>query len=114
MKRRIILLTLAAMLLPAMAQPFTAEQPQPHFRSTAAMPASGSAYSATPMLTADGYAAAPGMTAPAFAPSRPRRVPEVVETPTGKQPLGDAALPLLLLAVAYVLISTASRLHRTD
>ena len=78
------------------------EAPAAVFQSTSTLAGSGSAWSATPMLNADGTAYDPSVS-----PRGPRRMkmdedePEVIETPTGRQPLGDALLPLFLLALAY-------------
>lgn len=82
----------------AQQAPYTSEAT---FRSTSSMVLTGSAYSSNPTLNDNGMATYDS-------PSRgPRRMkmdddePEVIETPTGKQPLGDAVVPLMLLALAY-------------
>lgn len=80
------------------------EAPAAVFQSTSTLAGSGSAWSATPMLNADGTAYDPSVS-----PRGPRKMrmeddedePAVIETPTGKQPLGDALLPLFLFALAY-------------
>lgn len=87
----------------AQQAPYTSEAT---FRSTSSMVLTGSAYSSNPTLNDNGMATYDS-------PSRgPRRMkmdgdddvvdePTVIETPTGKQPLGDAVVPLMLLALAY-------------
>ena len=77
--------------------------PSSTFRSTGStMMSTGSAYSANPTLNADGTAAYNGASyAPAQAPGvRKGHTPN----PKDPTPLGDAVLPLLLLAGAYIII----------
>lgn len=79
--------------------------PSATFQSTSTLTGSGSALSATPMLGADGTATLGGAV---NAPGGPRREntnpnPVVDETDDdGNTPIGDAVLPLLLLALAYL------------
>ena len=93
------------MALPTMAQTFGTqkkEQPNAVFQSTSALQGSGSQYSATPMLGADGTATLDGaVSTPAQAPSGPRRT---ISNPDDSEenPIGDAVLPLLLLACAFL------------
>ena len=105
----------AAFALPAMAQLSTSatftptESPAADFRSTSSMTTSGSTYSSAPMFNADctaTYAAASYESE--GAPSGPRRVgpPNPSGDPT---PLGDAALPLLLMAIGYMLVLSVRR-----
>ena len=95
----------ALMALPTMAQTFGTqkkEQPNAVFQSTSALQGSGSQYSATPMLGADGTATLDGaVSTPAQAPSGPRRT---ISNPDDSEenPIGDAVLPLLLLACAFL------------
>ncbi len=95
----------ALMALPTMAQTFGTqkiEQPNAVFQSTSALQSSGSQYSATPMLGADGTATLDGaVSTPAQAPSGPRRT---ISNPDDSEenPIGDAVLPLVLLAGAYL------------
>lgn len=101
------------MALPTMAQTFGtkyAEKPSVVFQSTSTMMGSGSTYSANPTLNTDGTAYYNGAAA-----SGPRRVKMDGTTPTpnpgdpesGEQdntepgPVGDAVLPLLLMALAF-------------
>ena len=115
MKRLMMILKAAALVaLPTMAQSFGSSRSvendqqaaqsyttQP-FRSTSAMQSTGSAYSANPTLNTDGTAYNPAETAEPVQGTRgPRKIG--VETPTGDPtPLGDAVLPLMLMALAYL------------
>ena len=82
-----------------MALPATAQE----WQSTSAMQGTGS--SLTPQVTAVGATTAQEMATtttgnPAKAPTGPRRIEPL--TPTGDpNPLGDAVLPLLLMAFAF-------------
>ena len=84
-----------------------AEAPSAVFRSTGTLAGSGSAYSANPVLGEDGTATLGGASsAPAKAPGGPRRIvnpdgDDEDDTENGT-PIGDALLPLLLLACAYL------------
>ena len=75
------------------------------FQSTSALPGSGSTYSATPMLNEDGTATYNGVTGPYNAPAGPRKNtignPDEEDEDKNPNPLGDAVLPLMLLALAY-------------
>ena len=87
--------------------------PAASFQSTSAMSGSGSTYSANPTLNNDGTAAYNGASSPAKAPGGPHRAPDTVnpdddDAPEGHEtrpddpnPLGDAVLPLLLMALAF-------------
>lgn len=108
MRNKVILMTImgvALMALPAKAQTFETrvEQPNAVFQSTSTMMGSGSQYSANPTLNTDGTATYNG--APVSAPSSRYRAkkgnPNVDENDEGNVPIGDAALPLLLLACAF-------------
>ena len=90
------------------------EAPAAVFQSTSTLAGSGSAWSATPMLGEDGTAYDPSVS-----PRGPRRMkmdddeePAVIETPTGKQPLGDAVWPLMLMAIGYVVWKRRRRIQR--
>ena len=89
---------------------YQAAAPAAAFQSTSTLAGSGSAYSAMPMLGSDGTATYDGAEAPG-APSGPRRVgpPTPEDDPT---PVGDAALPLMLLALAYLIWCAARRRSR--
>ena len=92
----------AALALSTMAQNFgKQDQPNVQFQSTSTLQGSGSTYSATPALNADGTAYNPAASAsPAQAPSGPHRVAPA--TPDGAPtPVGDAVLPLMLMALAF-------------
>ena len=93
----------AAFALPTMAQNFEAQQPNAAFQSTSTMQSSGSAYSSSV------YAV--GSYSPSQAPAAgPRKAPpgdgvgeETNETFDNPQlfPLGDALIPLLLMAILF-------------
>lgn len=94
-------------MLSGSAQTFI-EQPQACFQSTSTMMSSGSTY------TPEVYAI--GANSPSATPSGPRRVSGLGTDDSGYQggnnpqfsPIGDALIPLLLIALAY----TAIRAHR--
>ena len=104
MKKILFVLLVALVALPTMAQNFK-EQDQQVFRSTSTLTPSGSQYSAQPMLNEDGTAYNPA------ASSGPRRAKaeETPSTPTTPDvtdpekitPVGDAVLPLMLMALAF-------------
>ena len=82
------------------------------FRSTSMMAGSGSAYSSSPMLTENGLATYSG------APSGPRRegagTPGTPTTPGAGEkenqfPLGDALLPMMLMAILFAAFITLRR-----
>ena len=76
-----------------------ANAPSATFQSTGTMLPSGSAYSSTPMLGQDGTATMSITVEPAKA-NGPRRIGPT--TPEGPPtPIGDAVLPLMLLAGAF-------------
>ena len=98
----------ALMALPTMAQTFETqkiEQPNAVFQSTSALQGSGSQYSANPMLNADGTASYNG--AAASTPSGPRHAKMNNPNPgvegEGNDPIGDAVLPLMLCACAFLI-----------
>ena len=108
MKRIVmIIMAVALVALPTMAQSFGQEdQLQTQFQSTSTLQGSGSVYSANPSLNADGTAYNPAESStpaqsPAQAPAGPRRI-----GPTHGEglpnPIGDAVLPLMLMALAYL------------
>lgn len=116
MKRVMMILMAAALLaLPAMAQSFGSKRcvendqqaaqnytTEP-FRSTSAMQTSGSAYSPNPTLGADGTASY----GDEGSPTRNIRKMKMEDPGTpgaggNPQPLGDAVLPLMLMALAYM------------
>ena len=110
MKNKIIVVLMAAAFaLPAMAQFSIAQEPNTQFQSTSTLSGSGSTYSSSPTLGDDGTATYDdGSSAAAHAPGNPRRVGP--PTPEGDPtPLGDAALPMLLFAMAYAACVIARR-----
>ncbi len=86
-------------------QAFGASAPAASFQSTSALPSSGSEYSPNPTLNADGTASYDGASySPAKAPKKPGSIRRDPSNPTindGDNPIGDAVLPLLLLALAF-------------
>ena len=101
-KFMMIIMAAALVALPAMAQQFrTSDQPQTEFQSTSTMQTSGSVYASQPALNADGTAYNPGAAiVPEQNPSGPRRV--APKDGSGNEfPIGDAVLPLTLMALAF-------------
>jgi hypothetical protein len=97
---------------------FGASAPSATFHSTSALPSSGSEYSANPSLGENGVASSPTYASPGRI-GHIRRVvdgnndgyddvtglplnPIVNPNDPGNTPIGDAVLPLLLLACAYM------------
>ena len=109
-KVMMIVVMVAAVALPAMAGWITAgndaTKNQETFQSTSTMQGSGSAYTANPVLNEDGTAASPTDRS-----SGPRKVGALPGTGGGSvdmpdtskagdnTPIGDAVLPLMLMAV---------------
>ena len=96
----------ALMALPATAQTFgtqQSEQPNAVFQSTSSMQGSGSTYSATPTLNSDGTASYNGAApAPAKVPGGPHKSgPTNPGAEDHQIPLGDALVPLALMALAF-------------
>ena len=104
-------------------QAFGATAPGAAFQSTSTMSGSGSTYSANPELNADGTAAYGGAS---YAPAKSIRRPGGVrkdgegfgdettygdnqDGPSNPDPLGDAVLPLMLIACAYAIYKVRSR-----
>ena len=117
--KRLIMILMAVVLvaLPTMAQSFGGKRSvendqqaaqnyittQP-FRSTSAMQGSGSVYSANPTVSADGSAYSP---ISSDMPNRGIRKGTLPGEPDEKDdndntPIGDAVLPLMLMALAYM------------
>lgn len=97
----------ALLALPATAQTFgtpaaaVGEQKVPNaaFQSTSAMTGSGSQYSATPALNEDGTATYEGAS---YSPAKaPAAGPKKIGDQTIEGPIGDAVLPLMLMAGAF-------------
>ncbi len=108
----IVIVMLAVFALPAKAQQFNtfggAVAPQASFQSTSTMQGSGSAYSSNPMINSDGTASYEGASySPAQAPSGPNKAKQgwTIEG----TPIGDAVLPLMLCALAYLIFRTRKR-----
>ena len=104
-KIMMIVVMVAAVVLPTMAQQFrTSDQPQTEFQSTSTMQTSGSAYASQPMLNADGTAYNPAAAVTPM-PDGPRRSKENPNDPGNTtdngSPIGDAVLPLMIMALAF-------------
>ena len=111
-KKLVLLMILAAalMALPVMAQTFGTQQteqqglnaaPSASFQSTNTMTGSGSAYSSNPTLNNDGTATYEGAS---YSPAKaPAAGPKKVGGQTIEGPVGDALLPLMLMAGAFAL-----------
>ena len=94
----------AAAVLPTMAQIGQQDPNSVQFQSTSTMQASGSVLASQPMLNADGTAYSPAAAAPTSGPRKSGSMPPpptVEEGDSGNQPLGDAVLPLTLMALAF-------------
>lgn len=106
MKNKIfVVLITTVFALPVMAQ-FEYNEPNAQFQSTSGLKTSGSTYTSTPALNADGTATYNELTAPSeTSEGSSPKVRKVVPTTPGdtgtQQPIGDAALPLLLFAAAF-------------
>ena len=107
MKNRFIILAVGILMVCLLPLAVSAQQQE--WQSTSSMQESGSRYSSkvTP-VGATGVGAMSSTTssfAPAQAPSGPRRekekAGEVGETGDNNSPLGDAVLPLMLMAFAF-------------
>ena len=89
------------------------EQPNVQFQSTSTMQASGSVLSSQPMLNADGTAYNPTEASAPTKVGKPGQ-PKTIGPTHGEDnpnPLGDAVIPLLLMAMAYAVYSVA-RVYR--
>ena len=116
MKNKIIVILMAAAFaLPAMAQwhatdkrDRSTDSPSAVFQSTSTMQTSGSAYSSSPTLNADGTAEPAAATAPGR-PGNPKTALPPPPTEGDPTPVGDAVLPMMLLAMAYAAYATLRR-----
>ena len=114
MKRNIMMIVMAvAFALPAVAVEYGnksqyAVMPPASFQSTSTMVATGSTYSSNPTLGDDGTATYNGDQGNSSNPRGVHKAPPLIVTPgqleEGHVPLGDAVLPLLLLACAYLIM----------
>ena len=103
-KIMMILMAVALVALPTMAQSFgEQEQPTTTFQSTSTMTPSGSAYSANPSLNENGVATAPSAARAGGGPRKSGLFPDAPSTEgeQGNTPIGDAVLPLTLMALAF-------------
>ena len=123
-KIMMLVVMVAAFVLPTMAQSFSQQDPNTiQFQSTSTLQTSGSTYSSNPTLNEDGTAYSPAASAPAGGPRRIGGLPGgggggggSVDLPdtskdSGNVPVGDAVLPLMLMAMAYAVYSVA-RVYR--
>ena len=118
MKNRMILFAVGMLMACLLPQAALAQQ---EWQSTSTMQGSGSAYSSQVTAVGATGVATMGATssAPANAPSRPRRISDFDNSPTdGNQdtehsPLGDAVLPLLLMAAGFGLYTALRRRKET-
>ncbi len=108
MKRHIVMIVMAAALaLPAMAVDYGyksqyAVMPPAEFHSTSTMVATGSAYTSNPTLSDDGTATYSGAQENTSNPRGVHKAPPINPGSGDKPyPIGDAVLPLLLLACAF-------------
>ena len=107
MKKVMILIMVAAFALPTMAQHFRDEDPNKvQFQSTSTMQASGSTLASQPMLKEDGTAFNPAESSAPANVSGKRKSTGLPGAPNtegvqGNTPLGDALLPLSLMALAF-------------
>jgi hypothetical protein len=107
-----IIMGVALIALPTMAQVFEqqsqqygATAPNAQIQSTSTFTGSGSSYSSNPTLNSDGTATYNGASySPAKVPGGPRRDKEYNQEIDGDEgsPIGDAMLPLMLMALAFV------------
>lgn len=95
-------------------QTYSTVAPTATFRSTSTLQQSGSAYAASPMLGADGTATHNGYYTQVQAPgSGPRKVGP--PTPEGDPtPLGDALIPLLIMAIIYMIVAYRRKTKVSD
>ena len=111
MRKKVIIMIMVAVLtaLPTMGQILSEKQVSIGFQSTSVMSGSGSAYTANPVLNEDGTASYDGAEGTTRI-GKIRRDPATPGTPStpgagGEQfPMGDAVLPLMMLAMAYMLV----------
>ena len=105
-KIMMIIMAVALVALPTMAQKFKEhDQKSVQFQSTSTMAPVNSQYSAQPMLNEDGTAYNPSAT-PAKTGGGPRKSGSLPSTPNTESaqdntPVGDAVLPLMLMALAF-------------
>lgn len=105
MKRVVmIIMAVALVSLPTMAQKFKEhDQKSVQFQSTSTMAPVNSQYSAQPMLNEDGMAYNPATQTSTRSGSGPRKLPGMPDNSEYQDntPLGDAVLPLMLMALAF-------------
>ena len=104
MKKILVVWLVALIALPTMAQSFVdKDQPTATFQSTSVMQTSGSVYASQPAINENGtavYNAAEG-TQSQRPGGGPRKMDVNTPTTDPNAPLGDAVLPLMLMAIAF-------------
>ena len=92
--------------VPMSADSLWTNMPITDFQSTSTMDGSGSAYSSNPTLDEDGTANSPSGAKSGVRKSSPALPPTPTIDPndTGNAPIGDAVLPLLLMALGYAFV----------
>ena len=103
-KIMMIIMAVALVALPTMAQKFKEhDQKSVQFQSTSTMAPVNSQYSAQPMLNEDGTAYNPATQTSTRSGSGPRKLPGMPDNSEYQDntPIGDAVLPLMLMALAF-------------
>lgn len=115
MKNRMILFAVGMLMACLLPQAALAQQQE--WQSTSTMQGSGSAYSSQVTAVGATGVATMGATssAPAKAPGGPKRLPGGPTEPDQSQdsPIGDAVLPLLLIAAGFGLYTALRRRKET-
>ena len=102
----VLVLGALAVSVPMKADSLWTNMPSTAFQSTSSMDGSGSAYSSNPTINEDGTADSPT----ASAPNRAKKglglpgAPDTGDDP-GNVPVGDCALPLMVMAFIYLLVA---------
>ncbi len=94
-----MIVAVALVALPTMAQFTEPERPQATFQSTSTMTPSGSQYSSNPSLNSDGTAYDPASSVPVSAPAQAPNGPRKINPIAAPTPVGDAVLPFTLLSM---------------
>lgn len=116
-KLLMILMAVALVALPTMAQSFSSQTPMNTvFQSTSTMTPTGSQYSSNPMINSDGTAYNPAEASSTSGPHKAKQgsLPGMPDTSgQGNTPIGDALIPLMLCAGAYLIIRARRRMVRS-
>ena len=109
----ILVIMVAAFVLPSMAQNYEAQQPNSAFQSTSTLMGSGSSLSSNPTINENGTASAPSYS-PARAGSSPRKSGLLPGEPTNKDgdpgnvPIGEPWV-LAIFAAAFAAVIAVRR-----